>query len=159
MNKLKAICIHVPLVFIGIGLSILAIPLAIIVSIVGLIARRKLNAEFNTYLKELEGRNFFCYNNRQNSYAYITKEIIPNLPDGVEPLFLNGKQIECKDLNPKFMSKAFNDFKNYRNFPHMMKIRNGRVYDESLNHELYLSLNQNQDQSQIFDKMKVFLSE
>lgn len=156
MNNLKAILIHIPLVIIGIALCVVAIPMAILYSIIGLFVRRKLNTEYRAYLKEIEGRNFFCYNNRQNSYAYIMEEIIPHLPKGVEVIFLNGKSIESSNLNQKFISKAFREFRNYRNFPHLMKIRNGQVHDLSMNQELYLCLNQKKEISQFFDKMKIF---
>ena len=74
----------------------------------------------------------------------------------MEIIFLNGRKIESKDYEEKFIQRTFHELKNFTKFPQLVKIRNGKAIDISLNNEMFNSLNQGKDKSKIFEKVKVF---
>ena len=100
-------------------------------------------------------KNFFCYNNRRNSKRYIEDEIVPNLTDGIEIVYLNGKKVES-EYNAAFISEALYQLKSYNGFPHLMKIRNGKLIDRSINNPLYNVLNMNKPKNELLTKINRF---
>lgn len=111
--------------------------------------------QFRKYLKQLEGKNFFCYNNKSKSIEYIQQYVLPSLPYSVEVIFLNGKTPES-DYEQKFISNALFKFKNYHGFPHLLKIRNGVTLDESVNNELFNTMVQNKSVDELILKINGF---
>jgi len=111
--------------------------------------------QFKAYLPQLEGKNFFCYNNKSKSLDFIEHNILPNLPESVEVIFLNGRTPESA-YERKFISYALYGLKNYHGFPHLLKIRNGSTFDESLNNELFNTIHQNKPTNKLFERMANF---
>jgi len=68
---------------------------------IGYFNRKKFEKKYADFLNHNNGRNFFCYNNRKNSKNYIEENIIPNLSDNIEIVYLNGKKIESDCNKPK----------------------------------------------------------
>ena len=64
------------------------------------------------------------------------------MPNSVEVVFSNGSILETK-YDKEFISKALHPLKDYNGFPHLIKVRNGRVSSESLNNQLYNTIRQN----------------
>ncbi|MDN5217337.1 hypothetical protein QQ020_35010 [Fulvivirgaceae bacterium BMA12] len=155
MSRLKEILTLMLLVLSTLVIGIIVLPFAIILAPFGWLQDRQFNREYQQYLKTIEGKNFFCYNNRKKGFDYIQTQILPRLPKEVEPLFLNGKSIES-NYESRFISKAFYSFQHYSRFPQLLKIRNGKAVDCSLNAELFNCLNHGKDQELIFNKIEVF---
>lgn len=117
---------------------------------------RKHRRAYNDFLVALEGKNFFCYNNKEKSLEYVQTDIIPLLPKTVEPIFLNGRHIVSDKYEPFLLSSMFYRFKNYKGFPQLVKIRSGAAIDMSLNNELFSCMNEGKSKSILIDKMKDF---
>lgn len=111
--------------------------------------------QFKAYLPQLEGKNFFCYNNKIKSLDFIEHDILPNLSESVEVIFLNGRTPESA-YEQEYISQALYRFKNYHGFPHLLKIRNGSTFDESLNNELFNVIQQNKPINELFERMGSF---
>lgn len=111
--------------------------------------------KFKAYLPQLEGKNFFCYNNKSKSLEFIEKDILPNLPDSIEVIFLNGRIPESA-YERKYISHALYGLKNYHGFPHLLKIRSGKTYDESLNNQLFNTIEQSKSIDNLFEQMSIF---
>ncbi|WP_055412932.1 hypothetical protein [Nonlabens sp. YIK11] len=155
MRKLKDISIIIAIIIIGIPLFILAIPFMIAIIPIGHFQRKKFEKKYAVFLNKNNGKNFFCYNNRKNSKQYIEDDIIPNLNDGIEILYLNGRKIES-EYNSEFISEALYGLKHYNKFPHLMKIRNGKLIDKSINNPFYGVLNMNKSKSELLNKINEF---
>lgn len=119
------------------------------------ISNRIRERQFKEYLKQLEDKNFFCYNNKSKSLDFIERSILPNLPKSVEVIFLNGR-IPGSAYKRKFISYALSGLKNYQGFPILLKIRNGAVFEESLNNKLFNTIEQNKPTVEIFKLMADF---
>lgn len=146
------------LILLGLIALIIAIPF-IIFHILSYPFRRleekKFKRDYTNFLHRIDGKNFFCYNNRKNVQELIETIIIPRLPKDVEIIFLNGRVIES-DYAKIFMSHALYDLKNYQKFPHLMKIRNGEVLDFSLNNTFYNTINQQQPLDKLLAEINHF---
>jgi len=156
MQRIKYFLLAIAFAIITLTLFVAALPLIIIASPIAWIKRKKYKKKYVNYLLSIDGANFFCYNNRKKGLKYIEERIVPNLPDEVEVLFLNGRKIESKKYDSKFLSDIFYGFKNYSRFPQLLKIRNGEAIDCSLNPELFNSLNKTIDENAVFSKMNEF---
>ena len=152
MRKLRDILL---ILTIGIPLFILAIPLMMVFIPIGHFKRKKFEKKYAEFLNENNGKNFFCYNNRKNSKVYIEEQIIPNLTNGIEIVYLNGKKVES-EYNVGFISEALYKFKNYNGFPHLMKIQNGKLIDKSINNPFYNVLNLKKNKTELLTKINRF---
>jgi len=117
--------------------------------------RKRFEKKYAEFLTQNNGKNFFCFNNRKNSKEYIENEIIPSLNDGIEIIYLNGKKVEA-EYNTEFISEALYKLKNYSRFPHLMKIRDGKLIDKSINNPFYNVLNLNKDKTELLTKIYLF---
>ncbi|MFB9052123.1 hypothetical protein ACFFVB_03435 [Formosa undariae] len=154
MRKLKDIVLKF---IIGIPLFILAIPFLIISIPIEHVRRKKFEKRYAEFLNEHNGKNFFCYNNRKHSKQYIEENILPNLTDGIEIVYLNGKKVES-EYNSEFISEALYGLKHYNKFPHIMKIRNGKLIDKSVNNPFYNILNANKPKSSFLNQLNTFFN-
>ncbi len=117
------------LMFLGIG--IVAILFIIVVYPFNYFEDKKSEKEFTNFLIRNEGRNFFCYNNKRFLLPFIEQEIIPNLAENIEIVYLEGRVVKKEEAH--FFGMALRQLKNYEKFPHLMKIRNGKLIDKSIN--------------------------
>lgn len=129
-------------ILLGIIFMLILLPFYLIAQPFIWLSKKIRERQFNKYLKQLEGKNFFCYNNKPKSFEFIEQNIIPNLSASIEVIFLDGKTPES-GYERKFVSQTLYKFKNYQGFPHLLKVRNGNAIDESLNNELFNTINQN----------------
>ena len=155
MKRISNIFGFILLVVIGVPLLILCLPIILIFIPIGHLQRKNFEKKYAEFLTKNDGTNFFCYNNRKNSKEYIEGEIIPNLIDGIEIVYLNGKKVESEH-NSEFISEALYGLKNYSRFPHLMKIRNGKLIDKSINNPFYNVLNLNKPKSELLTKINRF---
>lgn len=73
--KLKKLSQTVLLILIG----IILLPVALILIPIIWFKDQKFDKEFNDYLKSIDGKIFFCFNNRRKGFDYIKTEIIPKI--------------------------------------------------------------------------------
>ena len=142
-------------VIIGIPIFILFLPILVVIYPIHFFQRKRFEKKYTEFLNENNGMNFFCYNNRKNSKNYIEKSIIPNLNEQIEIVYLNGKKVESEQ-NAEFISEALYKLKNYSRFPHLMKIRNGKLIDKSINNPFYNVLNLKKDKTELLTKINLF---
>ncbi|HLV52009.1 MAG TPA: hypothetical protein VKY44_08655 [Flavobacterium sp.] len=142
MNGIKVFFIGIFSFIIGILLLIISITFLIISFPFLYHKRKQFEKRYSDFLIQNDNLNFFCYNNRKNSQYFIENEIIPFLDDKIEIVFLNGKIVETPKYPKDFISKALFQLKNYSKFPHLMKIRNGKLIDKSINLLFYSIKNQ-----------------
>ena len=93
---------------------------------------------------------------RKNANEFIELEIIPYLNNKIEIVFLNGKTVENKLFPKEFLSNALYQLKNYSKFPHLMKIRNGKLIDKSINTIFYSIKNQNKSKDKLMNEINEF---
>lgn len=156
MKQINNIFVGLILVLvIGIPLFILILPIIVISMPLLYFQRKRFEKKYSEFLTDNNGKNFFCYNNRKNSKKYIEDEIIPNLTDVIEIVYLNGKKVES-EYNAEFISGALYRLKSYSRFPHLMKIRNGKLIDKSINNPFYNVLNLKKDKTELLTKINLF---
>jgi len=117
--------------------------------------RKNLYRFYSEYLNQFEGKNFFCYNNTGNTKEFIENNILPSLPKDIEIIFLNGKTIET-NYSTKFISHILYNLKQYHKFPHLIKIRNKKILDHSINNTFYNIFHQNLPLDKFFNEMNIF---
>src|SRR5690554_5695836 len=142
-------------IFIGIPIFILFLPIMIILYPIHYFQRKQFEKKYSEFLNDNNGKNFFCYNNRKNSKEYIEDEIIPNLTEGIEIVYLNGRKVQS-EYNSEFISEALYKLKSYSGFPHLMKIRNGKLIDKSINNPFYNVLNLNKSKCELLIQINRF---
>ncbi|MFN3404905.1 MAG: hypothetical protein ACK40G_12470 [Cytophagaceae bacterium] len=112
--------------------------------------------KFRIYLEYIGDKNFFCYNNRSDCKGFIENELLNNLKDcNIELIFLDGKTPKS-DYNPNYISRALYELKNYRRFPHLLKIRNGNLIDKSINNSVFNTINKNKSMESLLEEIKEF---
>ncbi len=139
-------------------LFILSIPFMIVFLPAKYFWRKKFENKYAGFLSINHGKNFFCYNNRNNSKTYIEENIIPKLANTIEIVYLNGKEIES-DYNIEFISKSLYKLKTYNRFPHLMKIRNGKLIDKSINNQFYNVLNMSKSKTELLNEIHLFFED
>lgn len=149
-NNLVVLILYVIIV---IPLYILFSPIIIVLYPINFFKKKRFEKEYSAFLNDNNGMNFFCYNNRKNSKSYIEKNIIPNLNAAIEIVYLNGKRVESKNV---FISTALLRLKNYNRFPHLMKIRNGKLLDKSINNPFYNVLNLKKDKTELVTQINLY---
>ncbi|BBM83318.1 hypothetical protein [Candidatus Uabimicrobium amorphum] len=96
--------------------------------------REEYMEEYNAFLEEIEGQEFFFYTPKKSSLAFIEEQILPNLSKDVAPVFFSGK--ECNSELPEEWIR-FMLYQNRRQYPFLLKVKKGRVLGVSLHHELH----------------------
>lgn len=155
MKKLKNIVLVILLIIIGIPFLIMAIPFMLVIIPIGHYQRKKFEEKYAEFLIENNGLNFFCYNNRKNSKDFIENNILPNLIEEIDIVFLNGKYVES-EYPAEFISQALRMLNNYKRFPHLMKIRNGKLIDKSINNLFYNILNLHKSEEELMSQINQF---
>ena len=155
MEKFKEILLIILLVIVGFPLLILSIPFLIFIFIFKYFQKKKFEKKYLKFLKENEGKNFFCYNNRKKSKEYLEENILTNLNKEVVIVYLNGRDIES-EYNKEFISEALYGLKHYTKFPHLMKIRNGQLIDKSINNPFFGILKMNKPKAELLGEINSF---
>ncbi|WP_291147024.1 hypothetical protein [Flavobacterium sp. UBA7680] len=143
-ERLKEISIIIFLLIIGIPLSILFFPIILVYLIFEFFQKKGFKKRYSNYLVSIEGKKFFCYNNRKNNHHYIEKNIIPNLASDIEPVFLEGKRIRNED-NREYIAHMLLSISERKGFPYLIKIKNGKAVDKSINNEFHNFKSQNKN--------------
>jgi hypothetical protein len=136
-------------------MSLVMLPFIILMTPLFYFRQKKFEKEYSAFLIEQNGKNFFCYNNRKKSKQFIEEVIIPNLSKDIEIIHLNGRKIESK-YPKEFISTILYSLKTYNKFPHLVKVRDGKLLDKSINNIFYLILNQHKPQSRLQTEINQF---
>ena len=155
MKSLKNVILFVLAIIVGFLIFILILPIMVIFYPITFYQKAQFEKKYSEFLIENNGVNFFCYNNRKNSKEHIEKTIIPKLNNQVEIVFLNGKKVES-NYSQEFISQALYRLKNYNRFPHLMKIREGKLIDKTLNNPFYNFLNSTKTRSELLNQINEF---
>lgn len=132
---MQVIHILIGLVIFGI-LLIIVLPIFILSLPFLLILNYEHERKYKQFLKEQEGKQFFCYNNRKKNVHFIQKEVLPKLPDQVTILYLEGKNL-VPEPETEFFSYMIANIKNKVGFPYLLKIENGQLIDKSVNNTCF----------------------
>lgn len=127
-------------VFLVVIFMLVCMPLFLVAKAFGWFFNKSREKEYKKYINQIEGKNFFCYNNKAQSLEFIKYHILPNLPTSVEVIFLDGKT-PVSEYELKFISRTLYNFKDYQGYPHLFKVRNGNIIGESINNELFNIIN------------------
>ena len=155
MQKIKNILVIIAIAIVVIPLCILAIPVILISIPIHYFQPKNFEKKYGEFLTENNGKNFFCYNNRKNSKQYLEESILPNLSEDIDIVYLDGKKVESV-YDSGFISEALYGLKQYNKFPHLMKIRNGKLKDTSINNPFYAVLNMNKSKIELLKKINLF---
>lgn len=112
--------------------------------------------EFNNYLSKKEGSNILFYNNRKGIKKFIESNVISRLTKRIDNFYLDGKSIVCNEDERKFLKRILLNLKNYSKFPHLVKIRDGRIEEASINNEVFNCINQGKSISALIDRINHF---
>jgi hypothetical protein len=135
-EKLEEIPVIIFLLIIGIPLFILFIPVILAFLIFDFFQKKRFKKRYQNYLLSIEGKKFFCYNTRKNNHHYIEKNIILNLSDDIEYVFLEGKNLKSEYIK-EYISHMLANVSDRKGFPFLIKISNGKAIDKSMNNEFY----------------------
>lgn len=129
-------------IFSKIGIFILSIPLIfnnIIINLVFNPIESFNNQRFKSnnfeFLRKNNGRNYFCYKNKESAEIFIQKNIEPLLSERV--IFVNLKDPETES---EFESKVLKILKNNNQFPCLIKFRDDNVFKKPMYNEFYKAL-------------------
>lgn len=139
----------IAILLIGVILLPIALPIAFISNFID-------DFRYGKFIRQLEGKSFLCYNNRNDLKEYVEKIIIPSMPQYIEIVYLDGRHVRNETYDTNQLSTLIYKFEKYSKFPHLFKVRNGMLYESSINNEVYNSLNMGKDVEEIFQKMKAF---
>lgn len=117
--------------------------------------KKKFKKQFVAFLKENEGKNFFCYNNKEKTKSYIEQQLLPDLKEPIELVYLNGKTV-ITATNPTMISATLHQLQHYTGFPHLIKIREGQLMEHSINNLLYNVLNCTQPKEKLSQQIHLF---
>lgn len=140
---------------IAVGLLLLFSPVIIVVALIKESTRVPFEKTHSAQLRQLEGSQFFCYNNRKDSQHYIETNILPVLSKSVHVIFLNGKMPES-EFDATFISAALNSINQKSGFPYLLHISNGKLLSKSINNVFYSTMNQNKPLSNLLAEIEVF---
>lgn len=137
-------------------ITLISVPVIIISAPSYYFRRIKFLKRYAHFLEQNNGQNYFCYNNKKNLKEFIELEIIPELDEKISIIYLNGKHVETDTSSKEFISNALYNLRNYSKFPHLMKIRNGKIIDSSVNALAYGVKNQKKSKEHFIAKIDDF---
>lgn len=123
------------------------------------IQTKKLIKEFREILKKHDGQNFFCYNDRKESNIFIEDEVLPYLDKNISIIYLDKNRHLHSKEDKSFVSSALFSIKNKDNFPHLLKIRDGKIIDKSINNTFFNVFNKAQEKEVLFKKIDDFFKD
>lgn len=117
--------------------------------------RKQLEKQLAAFLKEQEGKNFLCYNNKEKTKLYVEQQLLPELGKPIEVVYLEGKKV-ISNTNPALLSAMLYQLQHYAGFPHLLKIREGQLLEHSINNLLHNALNSTQTKEKVVQQIHCF---
>jgi hypothetical protein len=124
-------------------LFVLLLPLMLILTIHDGIHSAKFKKQYDVFLQQNDGAEFFCYTNRQNSEHFVQTHVLPSLDPTINVIHLVDRN-PITHYEQAFISHMLLNIRQV-GFPNIMKVSNNAVLDISLHNELYSTTNQNKD--------------
>ena len=155
MKFLKYVLPFILAISVAIPVFVLFMPLLIIVGPFIYFKRERFENQYADFLINNNGADFFCYNTLENSKKNIEQNSIANLEERIEIVYLNGQKV-ASNHSVEFISQALYRLKNYNQFPHLMKIRDGKRIDKSINNPFYNVQNLNKPKTELVDQINQF---
>ncbi|MDP8052309.1 hypothetical protein QJU23_07730 [Pasteurella atlantica] len=120
---------------------------------------KALENQFNENLEKYNGQNFFCYNERKQQHLFIENEILPDLAPNISIIYLDKNKQIHSTKNQNLASNLLFHLKNYTKFPHLLKIREGKIIDKSINNMFFSVVNQTLDKKVLFNEINDFYND
>lgn len=146
---------NVPFLALALLLYLLVLPVLLLTWPLRYLQRTRFQKKYKSFLEEHNGKNFFCYNNKRSTQPFVETAILPCLGVDIEVVFLNGKRVETT-YDTVFMAEALYQLQHYQKFPHLMKIREGKLLDQSVNNLFYSVLKGHKPKAKLLDQMNNF---
>ncbi len=121
-----------------------------------LLFKVKRRADFKRKLVEFNGRVFLFYNNRSELINLFEGDLNGKLVSSVKPILLEGRTALCGKENKEFFKKLLWDLRKYKKFPHLVKIENGKIIENSINNLTYNIINGTQSLNELIDLINKF---
>lgn len=153
---MKRLITAISVTVVGVLIGLLLLPFFVLGLPFWYYQRKRSEKAYAGFLKLYEGANFFCYNNRKNSQEFTERALIPELDPRIAIVFLEGRTVKSADYPEAFLSMALYRLKHYSRFPHLMKIREGKMIDMSINSLFFAVKNQGQAIEKLLKKVHDF---
>ena len=111
--------------------------------------------KYEDYLKTIEGTKFFCYNSKTNRHRYVKKHILHLLPSDVKIIYINGRR-PITEYDSKYIKKALESIKDKKGYPYLLKIRNGKLLNKSMNEVFYNTLHEKESIETLIEQINYF---
>ncbi len=162
LKKVTAVMNTAFMFALGVGFLLLIIillmlfsPLILMFCLIGYFQEREFEKRFLIFLAEIEGENLFWYNNRRKGKDFIEVNILPKLDASVKIVYLDGNDIHSI-YDRAMIQRCSAHFSNYSRFPHLLKVRNGQLLDESINNQFFNVVNQKKDKDNLLKTIHQF---
>lgn len=118
--------------FLSALLCLLLLPIILIVTPITLFVHWIQNRQWRKAQNSLEGNNLICYSDHRKGHKeYIQEEILPKLDGNIVPVWVDGRT-PYSILNTQDVVRLFWEEKLTNEFPYLIKIRDGKIYTNSL---------------------------
>ena len=141
-----------------IGFFILSLPVLLNNIVINLVFRpiesfkdQRFKRKNFDFLRKNNGRNFFCYKNKESAENFIQKNIEPYLSKRVIFVNLNNPETET-EIEPRILKIL----KNTDKFPCMVKFRDDNVFKKTISNELYNALFITRSSEKLMDEIIEF---
>jgi hypothetical protein len=149
------------LIIIGVGILLAVVLSPIWVPIVTYVyLKEKITAwRFGRYVRNNDGKNFFCFTHRRTSVPFVRENIIPILPPDAEVIYITDK-FDKLDANSNFAGEIIHKMaEKKQGFPCLAKFENGEFLIESINHDLYQTIVRRRDPEKLLQRVVTFYSD
>jgi hypothetical protein len=143
------------LIVILVPLLILLLPFIFLLWIKDFFSQKLFDRKYRGFLKTLNGKTFFCINDRRDNIEYTKENISSKLPSGFEIIYLKNK-IAFSRYETRYISHLLHSVKDRRGFPYLIKIENGMAIDESVNKQYYNIKHQKGDINKLIKQIVKF---
>lgn len=154
MNKLTNYLL-LPLLVAVLAIGLVTLPFILLFALLNDDDQYYRNKRLETYFRGVGDKNFFCYNNRSDAKDYIETHLLPHLDYEIELIYLDGKTPKSA-YQQEIIAQVLYDFKDYTRFPHLVKVRDGKLIDKSINNAFFNTMRQNKPMEQLIAEINYF---
>ena len=114
---------------------------------------------FAEFLKQREGKRFFCYTARRTSVDYVKENVLPSLPSDTTILYLgDSKKIYSMDEDVPFLQRLVATMRMTKGgYPYVSKVTLGKLETISINNQVYSAIRRDVEATSINQKIARFL--
>lgn len=115
----------------------------------------KSDENYRQWLASIEGSCFFFYNSRRNSVTFARGTLVPALDSAVRVVFVDGKTIKAGP-DSRYLSRLLLSARQYQGFPHLIKVVDGQVLEQSINNQFYSVVQQSESLAPLLQRIRAF---